>query len=53
MEYDLGDYVFLNVSLMHKVAYFGMKGKLALKNVGLFEIIERVGGVAYCLNLPP
>ncbi|GKA51244.1 putative reverse transcriptase domain-containing protein [Tanacetum coccineum] len=34
------------------VVRFGRKGKLALRYVGPFEIMERVGPVAYCLRLP-
>ena len=32
---------------------FGVKGKLSLRYVGPFEILERVGEVAYHLALPP
>ncbi|KAD2275740.1 hypothetical protein E3N88_41500 [Mikania micrantha] len=34
------------------VVRFGKKGKLAPRYVGLFEIIERIGPVAYRLRLP-
>ena len=53
VEFDIGDYVFLNVSPMHGIIRFGIKGKLALKYVESFEIVEEVDDIAYRLNLPP
>ncbi|XP_050238193.1 uncharacterized protein LOC126687680 [Mercurialis annua] len=52
-EFQVGDFVFLRVSPMKGVVRFGVKGKLAPRFVGPYEIIERVGAVAYCLALPP
>ena len=52
MKFDLGDYVFLKVSPMHGVTQFSIKGKLAPRYIGPFEIVERVGDVAYRLNSP-
>ena len=49
----VGDFVFLKVSPMHGVTYFGIKGKLAPQLTSPFEIIERVGPLAYRLDLPP
>ena len=51
VEYDLDDYVFLKVSLMHGMTQFGINAKLTPRNVGPFENVERVGDIAYHLNL--
>ncbi|GJU24693.1 hypothetical protein Tco_1163314 [Tanacetum coccineum] len=46
----LGDYVLLKVSPWKGVVRFGKKGKQALRFVGPFEIIEKVGPLAYKLD---
>jgi hypothetical protein len=38
---------------MKGVMRFGRKGKLSPRFVGPFEILEKVGAVAFCLALPP
>ena len=53
VEFQVGDYVFLKVSPMKGVMSFGKKGKLAPRYIGPFEILERIGMVAYQLALPP
>ena len=45
--------MFLKVSPMKGVMRFGKKRKLAPRYIGLFEILERIGIVAYRLALPP
>ncbi|XP_070042594.1 uncharacterized protein [Nicotiana tomentosiformis] len=45
--------VLLRVSLMKGVMRFRKQGKLNPKYIGHFEILERVGEVAYKLALPP
>ena len=35
------------------VVRFGKRGKLSLRFIGPFEILERVGTIAYRLDLPP
>ncbi|GJV25514.1 putative reverse transcriptase domain-containing protein [Tanacetum coccineum] len=52
LEFNVGDYVLLKVSPWKGVVRFGKKGKLAPRFVGPFEIIEKVGPVAYQLDLP-
>ena len=53
LEFEVGDQVFLKVSLMREVMRFGKKGKLSPRYVGVFEMIERINEVAYRLALPP
>ncbi|GJZ80074.1 putative reverse transcriptase domain-containing protein [Tanacetum coccineum] len=50
--FSVGDYVLLKVSPWKGVVCFGKKGKLAPRFVGPFEIIEKIGPVAYRLDLP-
>ncbi|GJZ48187.1 putative reverse transcriptase domain-containing protein [Tanacetum coccineum] len=52
LEFSVGDYVLLKVSPWKGVVRFGKKGKLAPRFIGPFEIIEKVGPVAYRLDLP-
>ncbi|GJS81208.1 reverse transcriptase domain-containing protein [Tanacetum coccineum] len=52
LEFEVGDRVLLKVSPWKGVVRFGKKGKLAPRYVGPFEIMERVGPVAYRLKLP-
>ena len=49
----MGDNVFLKVSPWRKIIRFGKKGKLSLRFIGPYEILERIGPVAYRLALPP
>ena len=53
LEFEVGDHVFLKVMLKRRVVRFGKRGKLSLRFIGPFEILERVGTVAYRLALPP
>ncbi|GJU88382.1 reverse transcriptase domain-containing protein [Tanacetum coccineum] len=52
LEFEVGDRVMLKVSYWKGVIRFGKKGKLTPRYVGPFEILERVGPVAYRLRLP-
>jgi hypothetical protein len=44
--------VYLRVSPTKGVQTFGVKGKLAPRYIGLYEIMEICGLVAYCIRLP-
>ncbi|GJW16360.1 putative reverse transcriptase domain-containing protein [Tanacetum coccineum] len=52
LEFEVGDRVLLKVSPCKGVIRFGKKDKLAPRYVGPFEILERIGPVAYQLRLP-
>ncbi|XP_021721508.1 uncharacterized protein LOC110689083 [Chenopodium quinoa] len=51
-EFEIGDKVLLKVSPMKGVMRFGKKGKLSPKYIGPYEILQRIGKVAYRLALP-
>ncbi|KAA0035365.1 ty3-gypsy retrotransposon protein [Cucumis melo var. makuwa] len=53
LEFDVGDKVFLKVAPMKGALRFERRGKLSPRFVGLFEILEWIGPVAYRLALPP
>ncbi|GKE69200.1 hypothetical protein Tco_1527272, partial [Tanacetum coccineum] len=52
LELSVGDYVLLKVSPWKGVVCFGKKTKLEPRFVGPFKIVEKVGLVAYRLDLP-
>ena len=53
LEFEVGDHVFLKVMPKRGVVRYDKRGKLSPRFIGPFEILERVGTVAYGLELPP
>jgi hypothetical protein len=51
-EFKVGNYLYLNVSPTKGVQRFGVKGKLAPRYIGPYEVIEKFGAVAYRIRLP-
>nr|GFA04552.1 putative reverse transcriptase domain-containing protein [Tanacetum cinerariifolium] len=52
MEFQVGDKVMLKVSPRKGVVRFGKRRKLNPTYVGPFKVLERIGDVAYRLDLP-
>ena len=48
----MGDHVFLKVMSKRGVVRFGKRRKVAPMYIGPFEVLERVGTIAYRLALP-
>ena len=53
LEFEVGDHVSLKVNPTRGVVRLGKRGKLSPRFIGPFEILERIGIVAYWLALPP
>jgi len=53
LEFKVGDHVFLKVSPLKRSVRFGQKGKLTSRFIGPFEVLQKVGPIAYRLVLRP
>ncbi|GAA0174480.1 hypothetical protein LIER_27865 [Lithospermum erythrorhizon] len=53
LDVKVGDHVFLKVPPVKFLKRFGMEEKLRSRYVGPFEILEKVGNLAYRVALPP
>jgi hypothetical protein len=51
LSFEVGDFVYLKVSPIRAVRRFGVKGKLAPRYVGPYQILVKHGDVAYQLSL--
>ena len=52
LEFQVDDWVFLKLSPWKGVVRFGKRGKLSPRFIGPYQIVERVGPIAYRLDLP-
>jgi hypothetical protein len=50
-EFEVGNYVYLKVSPTKGMQCFGVKGKLAPRYIGPYEVTEKFGTVAYRIRL--
>ena len=53
LQFEIGDQVFLKISPWKVVLRFRKRGKLSPRFIGPYEIVSKVGRVAYNLKLPP
>ena len=52
LEFSVGDLVFVKISPLKRVVRFGKAGKLTPRFVGPFRVLERIGPLAYRVDLP-
>jgi hypothetical protein len=52
-EFKVGEHVFLKLKAKKSSLKLGSSPKLAARYCGPFEILERIGPIAYILALPP
>ena len=52
LVFEVGDMVFLRISPWKGVLRFGKRGKLSPRYIEPYRIVERIGEVAYRLELP-
>jgi hypothetical protein len=52
LSFEVGDFVYLKVLPMRGLRHFKVQGKLALRFIGPFKILEKRGEVSYQLEFP-
>jgi hypothetical protein len=52
LEFEVGDHIYLWISVMKGVRCFGIKGNLAPHYIGLYPIIDKYGMLSYQVELP-
>jgi hypothetical protein len=52
IEFEVGDHVYLKVFPIHGIHRFRTRRKLALRYIGSYPILKRIGIVAYKIKLP-
>jgi hypothetical protein len=53
LSFKVGDFIYLKVSPMRGTKRFIVKGKLAPRYIGPFQVLDPTGEVAHELELPP
>jgi hypothetical protein len=53
LSFEVGDFVFLEVSPMRGLRHFKVRGKLTPRFIGPFKILEKTGELGYQLELLP
>jgi hypothetical protein len=52
ISYNEGDFFYLKVSPIRVTRRFQVQGKLAPRYKGPYQVLNKVGAVAYCIKLP-
>jgi hypothetical protein len=52
LEFEVGDHIYLRVSLIKGVHHFGIKGKLDPRYIGPYPILDKYGPTSYQVELP-
>jgi hypothetical protein len=52
LSFAVGDFVYLKVSLIRGTRRFQVRGKLAPRCIGPYKVLQRIGAVAYRIQLP-
>jgi hypothetical protein len=53
LQFEVGDHIYLRVSPIKGVQRFGLRGKLAPRYAGPYEVTEICEPMAYRVQLPP